>query len=117
MATCSSTQSRNHHVGAALGRGESLDAILADMHMVAEGVGTAPAVLELAQRFATDMPIASTVGEVLDGRLAPAAAVISLMHREPTAELHDLGSAGLSHRSSPNKRFHHGICLSVRPPT
>lgn len=96
MVTCSSTESRNHHVGAALGRGESLDAILADMQMVAEGVGTAPAVLELAKRFATDMPIASTVGAVLDGQLAPAAAVARLMHREPTSELHDLGGAGFS---------------------
>lgn len=94
MATCSSTQSRNHHVGAELGRGKPLDAILAEMHMVAEGVGTAPAVLELAGRSGTDMPIASTVGAVLDGNLAPAAAVVRLMHREPTAELHDLTGAG-----------------------
>ena len=77
MATCSSTQSRNHHVGAELGRGVPLDAILAEMHMVAEGVGTAPAVLELARRHGTDMPIATTVGAVLNGTLAPAAAVPS----------------------------------------
>ena len=95
MATCSSTQSRNHHVGEALGSGKTLDAVLAEMHMVAEGVGTAPAVLELARRFGTDMPIAETVGAVLDGRLAPADAVATLMHRDPTAELHDLTAAGL----------------------
>jgi glycerol-3-phosphate dehydrogenase (NAD(P)+) len=90
MATCSSTQSRNHHVGAALGQGTPLEEILADMHMVAEGVGTAPAVLELARRCGTDMPIARTVGAVLDGALSPVMAVTELMHRDPTAELHDL---------------------------
>lgn len=93
MATCSSTQSRNHHVGAELGRGNPLATILAEMHMVAEGVGTTPAVLELARRSGIDMPIASSVGAVLDGRLAPAAAVERLMHREATAELHDLTEA------------------------
>jgi glycerol-3-phosphate dehydrogenase (NAD(P)+) len=90
MATCSSTQSRNHHVGSELGRGVPLDAILAEMSMVAEGVGTAPAVLELASRYGTDMPIAKTVGAVLNSTIAPAAAVAELMQREPTAELHDL---------------------------
>jgi glycerol-3-phosphate dehydrogenase (NAD(P)+) len=90
MATCASTQSRNHHVGAELGRGASLRAILADMRMVAEGVGTAPAVLELARRTDTEMPIVSTVGAVLDGNVAPGAAVDRLMNREPTAEMHDL---------------------------
>ncbi len=94
MATCSSTQSRNHHVGAELGCGKTLHAILAEMHMVAEGVGTAPAVLELARRFGTDMPIAETVGAVLDGSLVPSDAVVTLMHRDPTAELHDLAAAG-----------------------
>jgi glycerol-3-phosphate dehydrogenase (NAD(P)+) len=89
-ATCSSTQSRNHHVGAELGRGQPLDLILAEMDMVAEGVGTAPAVLELARRSDTDMPIASAVGAILDGTLDPPTALIRLMHRVPTRELHDL---------------------------
>jgi glycerol-3-phosphate dehydrogenase len=40
------------------------------------------------------MPIAETVGAVLDGSLAPADAVARLMHRHPTAELHDLAVAG-----------------------
>jgi glycerol-3-phosphate dehydrogenase (NAD(P)+) len=92
IATCSSTLSRNHHVGAELGKGRRLDAILAGSHTVAEGVGTTPAVLELAARAGTDMPIADAVAAVLSGRVAPDAAVRDLMHREPTGELHDLGT-------------------------
>ena len=41
MATCMSPYSRNRTVGELLGRGKALEEILADMHMVAEGVGTA----------------------------------------------------------------------------
>lgn len=89
-ATCSSPDSRNRTVGEQLGKGHSLEAILASMHMVAEGIGTTPAVLELAERTSVDMPIAQTVGEVLNGTLAPIEVVGKLMHREARAELHDL---------------------------
>lgn len=72
---------------------------------MAEGVGTAPAVLELARRFGTDMPIAETVGAVLDGRLIPADAVAKLMHRDPAAELHDL-AAGYPMTAGKNEMPH-----------
>ena len=48
IATCSSPQSRNRHVGVELGRGRALDDIVTEMNMVAEGVKTTAAVLELA---------------------------------------------------------------------
>lgn len=89
-ATCSSPQSRNHHVGEELGRGRSLGEILDAMQMVAEGVGTTPAVLELAERVGVEMPIAEMVGAVLDGELSPEDVVIRLMQREAKPELHDL---------------------------
>ena len=47
--------------------------------------------LELAQRVGVDMPIAVEVGEVLAGRSSPHDAIRSLMTREATTELHDLG--------------------------
>jgi glycerol-3-phosphate dehydrogenase (NAD(P)+) len=90
VATCSSPESRNRAVGEQLGRGCSLESILGDMRMVAEGVRTAPAVLSLARRAGVEMPIAETVGAVLDGRLAPAEVVWPLMHREAKSELHHL---------------------------
>jgi glycerol-3-phosphate dehydrogenase (NAD(P)+) len=75
-------------VGEQLGKGHPLDEILAPMLMVAEGVSTTPAVLELAERTGVEMPIVQSVGEVLDGRLATTAIVGKLMHREARAELH-----------------------------
>ncbi|MBS1838209.1 MAG: NAD(P)H-dependent glycerol-3-phosphate dehydrogenase, partial [Actinobacteria bacterium] len=40
IATCMSRQSRNRHVGEQLGQGRSIDEVIADMNMVAEGVKT-----------------------------------------------------------------------------
>ena len=53
IATCSSPQSRNRHVGVELGQGRALDEIVAEMNMVAEGVKSTGAVLELARRATT----------------------------------------------------------------
>lgn len=87
IATCSSEQSRNRHVGTELGRGRSLDEIIAEMRMVAEGVKTAPAILELAAEHEVEMPIVEAVNVVLRGEAEPAAALIELMHRPSKAEL------------------------------
>ena len=58
IATCSSPQSRNRHVGVELGKGRALDDIVNEMNMVAEGVKTTAAVLELADRHDVEMPLA-----------------------------------------------------------
>ncbi len=87
IATCSSPQSRNRTVGVALGEGRSLADITGEMHMVAEGVKTTEAVLELGHRHGIDMPIAAAVGAVLyDGR-NPADIVEELMTREAKSEV------------------------------
>lgn len=65
VATCSSSKSRNHHVGFQIGRGKSLDQIIAEMNEVAEGVKTAKAVMELAKEHKVDMPISEEVYKVL----------------------------------------------------
>ena len=65
IATCVSPQSRNRHVGEQLGRGRSIDEIIAEMHMVAEGVKTTRVVLELAEQYGVPMPIAREVFGVL----------------------------------------------------
>jgi len=90
IATCSSPQSRNRRFGVELGRGRSTDEILADTTSVAEGVASAPAVLALAASVGVDMPIATQVAALLRGDISPADVVATLMHREPTTELHDL---------------------------
>lgn len=65
IATCISPQSRNRHVGEQLGRGRTIDEIIAAMHMVAEGVKTTRVVLELAEQYGVAMPIAREVFGVL----------------------------------------------------
>ncbi|CAG0957083.1 glycerol-3-phosphate dehydrogenase (NAD(P)+) [Myxococcaceae bacterium] len=82
VLTCTGDLSRNRSVGLELGRGRPLGEILAAMAEVAEGVRTTYAACELAERAGVELPIAAMVREVLDGRLAPAAAVEKLMTRK-----------------------------------
>jgi glycerol-3-phosphate dehydrogenase (NAD(P)+) len=90
VATCTSAQSRNRTVGFELGRGRRLDEIVAEMNMVAEGVSSTAAVLELAARVGVEMPIASIVGAVLYEGRRPGDLVSELMLREAKPELHGL---------------------------
>lgn len=87
ILTCTGGLSRNRHVGVELGRGRSLDAVLGEMTMIAEGVDTTRAVHALAQRAGIEMPIVAEVHAVLfEGRTA-ADALENLMLREPKPEL------------------------------
>jgi glycerol-3-phosphate dehydrogenase (NAD(P)+) len=71
IATCTSPLSRNRHVGVELGKGRHIDEIIDQMHMVAEGVKSAPTVIALAKKYNVAMPIAEDVYEVTKGnRLA-----------------------------------------------
>ncbi len=65
VATCSSSKSRNHHVGFELGTGKSLEQIIEEMSEVAEGVKTAKVVMELAKDYGVEMPISTEVYKVL----------------------------------------------------
>ena len=90
IATCTSPQSRNRHVGVELGQGRTLDDIVAEMNMVAEGVKTTEAVLELAARQGVEMPLAEFVGAVLYEGRTPADLVPELMLRKAKPELHGM---------------------------
>lgn len=87
IATCSSTQSRNNTVGRRLGSGESIDAILDSMTMVAEGVKSSPAVLDLARRHGVEMPITEQVVSVCQNQRGAAEAVALLMQRRRRSEI------------------------------
>jgi glycerol-3-phosphate dehydrogenase (NAD(P)+) len=67
IATCTSAQSRNRHVGMELAKGRTMEEIVDEMFMVAEGAKSAPAVMALAERHGVEMPIASDVYRVLTG--------------------------------------------------
>jgi glycerol-3-phosphate dehydrogenase (NAD(P)+) len=87
IATCMSDKSRNHRVGFGLGQGRTLDEIIGEMNMVAEGVKTTRGVLALAERHGVEMPIATQVGKVLYEGVSPATAVADLMGREAKPEM------------------------------
>ncbi|MEA1904064.1 MAG: NAD(P)H-dependent glycerol-3-phosphate dehydrogenase [Actinomycetota bacterium] len=86
IATCNSPRSRNHTVGFGLARGKSLDEVVSEMNMVAEGIKTTKSVLGLAERTGVEMPIAEHVSQVLHEGVHPRDAVMSLMTREAKAE-------------------------------
>ena len=90
VATCISTQSRNHHVGEQLGKGRQLDEIITEMKMVAEGVKSSRVVLELAEEHAVEMPIAEQVAAVCHEGRSAADATIALMHRQAKPEMHGM---------------------------
>lgn len=71
VATCMSPYSRNRTVGELLGRGKPLDQILSEMHMVAEGVGTAKTALALAERYGVELPICEEINKVVIGEQRP----------------------------------------------
>jgi glycerol-3-phosphate dehydrogenase (NAD(P)+) len=71
VATCMSPFSRNRAVGEQLGAGRRLEDVLADMHMVAEGVNTAVLVLTLAERYGLELPICTAIDRVIRGELGP----------------------------------------------
>lgn len=93
VATCISQQSRNRHVGERLGRGESIEEIIAAMNMVAEGVKTSKVVMELADEYGIDMPIASEVyGVCHEGRTAQDA-YAGLLNRGAAREMDGISPA------------------------
>jgi len=90
VATCCSPLSRNRSLGVELGRGRSLEEVMADKRAVVEGVATAPGVLALADRAGVEMPIGAEVVAVLRRERTPLEALAQLMGRAPGSELHGL---------------------------
>lgn len=87
VLTCTGELSRNRAVGVRLGRGEALDLIMSEMSAVAEGVKTALAAHELAQRHAVELPIASEVRAILAEGRSAREALSNLMRRDPKQEV------------------------------
>lgn len=82
ILTCTGDLSRNHTVGKRIGQGETLDVILADMRMVAEGVKTAKSVYNLSRKLNVEMPICHAIYQVLYEKLSPLKALQGLMTRD-----------------------------------
>jgi glycerol-3-phosphate dehydrogenase (NAD(P)+) len=81
VLTCTGALSRNRHVGIELGKGHSLGETMANMRMVAEGVGTAAPLLALAREHQIEMPITEQVDAILHAGKSPKDAIRDIMDR------------------------------------
>ncbi|NKB19991.1 MAG: NAD(P)H-dependent glycerol-3-phosphate dehydrogenase [Alphaproteobacteria bacterium] len=79
--TCSSSQSRNYSLGEELGKGKTLEKVLASRNSVAEGVTSAAAVSTLAKRLGIEMPITEAVAAIVNGTVTVDAAIEGLLAR------------------------------------
>ncbi len=86
ILTCTGDLSRNRRAGLAIGRGQPLEAALAEVRMVVEGVPTTRAAVDLARSHGVEMPIVRAVYSILFEDVGPREALAALMAREPKPE-------------------------------
>jgi glycerol-3-phosphate dehydrogenase (NAD(P)+) len=86
VLTCTGDLSRNRRVGQELARGRKLDEIVNSMQMVAEGIKTTQATVDLAGRHQVEMPISSQMFEMLHFAVPPQLAIRRLMERSLKGE-------------------------------
>lgn len=87
ILTCSSNLSRNYRVGFAIGQGKKLEAIVAELGQVAEGVNTVKVVKQKADELGVYMPLLSGLHAVLFEECAIASVVKSLMLGEQASDI------------------------------
>src|SRR5437764_7318089 len=89
VLTCTGALSRNRSVGVELGRGRKLPEIIGGMPgMVAEGVFTTQAALQLARTHGVEMPITEQMHAILNQGKSPRDAIADLMSRSSKSEIH-----------------------------
>ena len=86
VVTCMSEYSRNRHLGQRIGEGMTLEEVLDEMSMVAEGVRTTQSIHDLAQRHDIEMPITEAVHAILFEDRRPRQMVDELMTRSAKRE-------------------------------
>jgi glycerol-3-phosphate dehydrogenase (NAD(P)+) len=86
VATCSSPLSRNRTFGENLGRGMSVDEVVAVTRQTAEGVKSCESILALARRHGVDMPITETVVAIVHDHASPMRMLRELMARSAKPE-------------------------------
>lgn len=86
VLTCSSDTSRNRKVGLALGQGRTMEAILADMRMVAEGVKTTKVAWQLAAKLGVPAPITDVMHAIIHEGAPAKDAMQRLMQRALRSE-------------------------------
>lgn len=86
VLTCTGELSRNRRVGMELGKGRTLQEILADMKQVAEGVKTATSARDLSKKFGVELPICEQTYCMIHEGKNPRQATVELMTRQPRSE-------------------------------
>ena len=86
VLTCNGDLSRNRTVGIELAHGRTLEEITGSMKMVAEGVKTTNAAVDLAKRYSVEMPIAEQMYQMLHSGASPREAIQRLMERSLKGE-------------------------------
>lgn len=86
VLTCTGDLSRNRMVGLELAKGRKLDEIVQSMKMVAEGIKTTSATVDLAKRYSVEMPIAAQMFAMLHLGRSPQDAIRQLMERSLKGE-------------------------------
>lgn len=86
VLTCTGALSRNRTVGYEMGKGRTLEEVLAGLGHVAEGVKTTKSAFDLAERLGVEMPITRAVHAALYEGKSPREAVVELMTRGLRAE-------------------------------
>lgn len=86
VLTCTGELSRNRQVGIELARGRKLDEIVNSTKMVAEGIKTTNAAMDLARRYAVEMPITEQMFQMLHFGITPREAIRRLMERSLKGE-------------------------------
>ncbi len=86
IVTCTSTHSRNHNAGYLIGQGKTYQEAMDEVKMVVEGVYSARAAYELAQKYGVSVPITEQVNQVLFDNVPVKEAVSALLLRDRTSE-------------------------------
>jgi glycerol-3-phosphate dehydrogenase (NAD(P)+) len=86
VLTCTGELSRNRTVGVELARGRKLEEIVSSMNMVAEGIKTTNAAVDLAKRHSVEMPISAQMFQMLHFGVTPRDAIQRLMERSLKGE-------------------------------
>lgn len=86
VLTCTGDLSRNRTVGVELAHGRKLDEIVGSMRMVAEGIKTTNAAVDLARGCGIEMPISEQMFRMLHFGLSPRQAIQQLMERSLKGE-------------------------------
>ena len=86
IVTCASKHSRNRKAGYLIGQGYTMEEAMKEVQMVVEGVYSARAARELAEKYEVEMPIITEVNRVLFEGISAAEAVMDLMLRDKKVE-------------------------------